>query len=206
MKIKTQLLFAQLPTILIIGLITWFFMFSLNTLRDKAEVILVQNFKTISTVETLRKYLEEINNLYLDERTIGNDTSLKFNILKAKIEQQFLVLEGTIQNKERKELIQQVENSWKIFQSHIVPLSLPEKQKSYGDITDGLKAMMSSTLNSIAQTKENFSSFIESLIFFILIAATLSMILGVYLSWFFAGLFLSPLRTMTETMRQIGTE
>lgn len=206
MKIKTQLLFAQLPTILIIGLITWFFMFSLNTLQDKAEVILVQNFKTISAVETLRKYLEEVNSLHLDERPVRGEASLKFNALKGKIEQQLLVLEETTKNKEGKELTQHVEKSWKIFQSHISPLSLPEKQKSYGDLTGGLKAMMSSTLNSIAQTKENFSSFIESLIFFILIAATLSIILGVYLSWFFAGLFLSPLRTMAETMRQIGTE
>ncbi|MDZ4323132.1 MAG: hypothetical protein U1A05_03495, partial [Alphaproteobacteria bacterium] len=65
MKIRTQLFFAQLPTLFIIGFIAWFFIFFMLALRDRADIILVQNFKTISSMNTIHKYLEELNELYI---------------------------------------------------------------------------------------------------------------------------------------------
>ena len=102
MKIKTQLFLAQLPTLLIIGFITWLFIFFMLALRDKADIILVQNFKTISSIDTIHKYLEELNELYIENPQIILSEPEKLKSLKTKIDQQLLIQEKNIKNEEEK--------------------------------------------------------------------------------------------------------
>jgi signal transduction histidine kinase len=209
MKIRTQLFFAQLPILLIIGFITWFFIFFMTALRDKADIILVQNFKTISSMDTIHKYLEELNELYIKNPQFISNEPKKFKSLKTKIDQQLLIQEKNIKNEEEKKLTNKLEENWKTYQ---IQISSPSsnltsgEQKKYQEIKETLDAIDILNLEGLSQTKENFTSFISYFIIFILVAATVSLLFGLYLSWFFSGLFLKPLSTMRKTMRQIGTE
>lgn len=209
MKIKTQLFFAQLPTLFIIGFITWFFIFFLIALRDRADIILVQNFKTISSMNAIHKDLEELNELYVKNPQIILDEPEKFNTLKTKINLQLFVQENNVKNEEEKKLTNMLEESWKAYQLQISSLSnnLPSvEQKKYQKIKEVIDAINTLNLENLNQTKENFTSFISYFTIFILAAATVSLLFGLYFSWFFSGLFLKPLSTMRDTMRQIGTE
>ncbi|MDI9634615.1 ATP-binding protein [Geitlerinema splendidum] len=209
MKIKTQLFFAQLPTLLIIGFITWLFIFFILALRDKADIILVQNFKTISSIDTIHKYLEELNELYIENPQIILSEPEKLKSLKTKIDQQLLIQEKNIKNEEEKKLTNKLEENWKAYQLQISsssPTLTSTKQEKYKEIKEILDVIDTLNLESLSQTRENFTSFISYFITFILIATSISLLFGLYLSWFFSGLFLKPFSTMRETMRQIGTE
>ena len=209
MKIKTQLFFAQLPTLLIIGFITWLFIFFMLALRDKADDILVQNFKTISSMDAIHKYLEELNELYIKNPQIILSEPEKFNSLKAKVDQQLLIQNENVKSEEEKKLTDRLEESWKAYQLQISSPShsfTSVEQKSYKEIKETLGAIDTLNLESLDKAKKDFTSFISHFIIFILIAASITLLFGLYLSWFFSGLFLKPLSTMRETMRQIGTE
>ncbi|MBX9621306.1 MAG: hypothetical protein K2X28_04670 [Alphaproteobacteria bacterium] len=209
MKIKTQLFFAQLPTLFIIGFITWFFIFFMLALRDRADIILVQNFKTISSIDNIHKYIEELNELYIKNPQFIFNEPKKFNILKTKIDQQLLIQEKNVKNEEEKKLTNKLEESWKTYLLQISspsPILTSSEQEKYKEIKKNLDAIDTLNLESLSQTKENFTSFISYFITFILVATIISLLFGLYLSWFFSGLFLKPLSTMRETMRQIGTE
>lgn len=209
MKIRTQLFFAQLPTLLIIGFITWFFIFFMLALRDKADIILVQNFKTISSMNDIHKYLEELNELYIKNPQFISKEPKKFNSLKSKIDQQLFIQDKNIKNDEEKKLTKKLEESWKIYQIQVSSPSnnlLSGEQKKYQEVKETIDAINTLNLEGLSQTKENFTLFISYFVIFILGAATVSLLFGLYLSWFFSGLFLKPLSTMRDTMRQMGTE
>ncbi|MBL8675852.1 MAG: hypothetical protein JNJ47_00245 [Alphaproteobacteria bacterium] len=209
MKIKTQLFFTQLPTLLIIGFITWLFIFFMLALRDRADVILVQNLKTISSMDAIHRYLEDLNELYIKNPQIILSEPEKFNSLKTRIDQQLLIQEKNLKSEEEKKLTNKLEESWKAYQLQISSSShtlTSIEQGKYKEIKDTLETIDNLNLENLNKTKEKFTSFISYFIIFILVSTSIGLLFGFYLSWFFSGLFLKPLSTMRETMRQIGTE
>ncbi len=208
MKMRSQILLAQLPTAIIIFLITFFFILFLNSIKEKSEDILVGNFKSILTMQNMSKSLEELNELYIHSQSNLSQTLQKRKLLEDMIEQQLLIQDKNIKDSQEKELTRDLHKKWEIYKQKISRLggSLFKGEASYKEIKNLTEEIVSLNHDGLIRTKEDLSQFISSILIFITFGSIISLIFGFYMSWFFTGLFLSPLNQMTEMMRQMGKE
>ena len=115
MKIKTQLLFTQLPNLLIIGLIAWSFIAFINSIKEQADLILVKNYKSISHMINLNKHLEDLNDLYIKNPTIMSERPSEINPLKIQVDQQLLLQKEDLKSSREKELTETLHQSWQKY-------------------------------------------------------------------------------------------
>lgn len=209
MKMRTQILFAQLPTALIICLITTFFIFITSLIKEKADVILVHNFKSIIAMQKIDKYLEDLNNLYTSHPQVTPELTSKINFLENMIERQLIVQEANFKEMGEKEVTKTLQAQWEEYKNTIHSsslTSLAQANKLYKEIKTTTDDITGLNQDGLIRTKVNLSTFIANFLFFITFGSIVSLIFGFYMSWFFTGLFLSPLNTMTEIMSQAGRE
>ncbi|HCC25170.1 MAG TPA: hypothetical protein DEP85_06665 [Holosporales bacterium] len=209
MKIKTQLLFTQLPNLLIIGLIAWSFIAFINSIKEQADLILVKNYKSISHMINLNKHLEDLNDLYIKNPTIMSERPSEINPLKIQVDQQLLLQKEDLKSSREKELTETLHQSW---QKYLKTISLPfpspifQGEKVYKELKSNTNAIIQLNLDRVIATKEKLSKFITQVIIFILVSSGTAIIFSLFLFWFFSGLFLDPLNTLAEMIRKIGEE
>ncbi|OJW52712.1 MAG: hypothetical protein BGO67_09640 [Alphaproteobacteria bacterium 41-28] len=209
MKMRSQILFAQLPTVIIISLITIFFIVILSSIKEKSESILVNNFKSILAMQTISKSIEDINDFYINNPQHDQSPSEKVKLLESTIERQLLAQDKNIKEPGEKELTKALHEKWDTYKHKIQSHSLDPYQKDgnlYKEIKQLTQDVMGLNQDGLLRTKENLSVFISNYLIFITFGSILSIIFGFSLSWFFTGIFLSPLSKMTEIMSQVGKE
>ncbi len=214
MKMRSQILFAQAPTAIIIFLITLFFIYILTEIGKKSEAILVDNFKSLLAMENFNESLEEFNRIIINNPQKIQTDPLHVGVLKNKIEQQLLIQEANIKEPEEKELTQELHQKWEKYKEKSQFMNLNENDVSqlsgidqlYKDIKQLTSHVIELNQDSLIHKKDAFSNFISNILFFITFASISSLIFGFFMSWIFTGLFLSPLDKMTEIISQIGKD
>jgi len=209
MKMRSQILFAQLPTAIIISLITIFFIAILSSIKEKSEYILVNNFKSILAMQTINKSIEDINDFYRNNPQQVQSPSEKVKLLESTIERQLLAQDKNIKEPGEKELTKTLHEKWNAYKHKIQSSTLNPHQKDgnlYKEIKQLTQDIMGLNQDGLLRTKENLSVFISNYLIFITFGSVLSILFGFSLSWFFTGIFLSPLNKMTEIMSQVGKE
>ncbi|MBS0272125.1 MAG: PAS domain-containing protein [Proteobacteria bacterium] len=207
MKMRTQILFAQLPTAIIICLITTFFILITSLIKEKADVILTQNFKSIIAMQKIDRYLEDLNNLYASQAQVTPELASKTNFLENMIERHLVSQEENIKETGEKEETRVLQTQWEEYKKTIhSPLSPSPSNKLYNEIKATTDTITRLNQDGLIRTKENLSTFISNFLFFITFGSIVSLVFGFSMSWFFTGLFLNPLNAMAEIMSQAGRE
>jgi len=214
MKIRSQIIFAQVPTAIIISLITLFFIYILTEIEKKSEAILVDNFKSILAMQNFNESFEELNNIVINNPEELQEDQLNVRTIKNKIEQQILIQEANIKEPEEKELSQELFQKWEKYKekSHFRSLNetntaqFSEINLLYKDIKKLTSDIIELNQDALVHKKDAFSNFISNFLFFITFGSITSLIFGFFMSWIFTGLFLSPLDKMTEIISQLGKD
>ncbi|MBY0293381.1 MAG: PAS domain-containing protein [Alphaproteobacteria bacterium] len=208
MKIRSQILIAQLPTAFIISLITLFFIFLVFSIKHKSESILIDNFKSIIAMERINESLEKLTDFYLKESLLPPPDILKVKLWERTIEQQLMIQDRNIQESEERELTNTLHEKWETYKKVVLsfPINTPYLKNIYNGIRSLTKNIIDLNQDDLILTKDNLSQFISDFLRFIIFGSIVSLIFGFFMSWFFTGIFLSPLKTMAETMRQVGKE
>lgn len=208
MKIRSQILIAQLPTAFIVSLITIFFIFLIVSIKHKSESILIDNFKSIIAMERINESLEKLTEFYLKESLLPPPDIQKVKLWERTIEQQLMVQDRNNMETEERELTNTLHEKWGTYQkvALLSPINIPYLKKTYNEIKVLTKSIIDLNQDELIHTKDNLSIFISDFLRFITFGSIVSLIFGFSMSWFFTGIFLSPLNTMTEIMRQVGKE
>jgi len=203
MKIRSQILFAQVPTAIIIFLITFLFIFVLTVINHKAESILVDNFKSILSMERLNEAAEELNSYILHHPQRSED---EIKILENKIEQELIYQEKATQGLgEEEELTLALRKKWELYKESIPSLEQNKNsEKIYKEIKKTTANIIGLNQDSIIRKKDDLSNFIIDYRLFISFSSLVGLIFGFFMSWIFTGLFLVPLNKMTEIVSQFG--
>lgn len=208
MKMRTQILFAQMPTALIICIITFFFIYMVNIIKEKSDIILVDNFKSIVVMQKINKSLEELNELSAN-RSEDPQVSSKMAQLETMIERQLIIQEENVKESGEKETTTTLHTQWEEYKKklHALSSSSPlQLNKLYKEIKATTEDIVGLNQDGLIRTKINLTTFIYNFLLFITFGSILSLVLGFYMSWFFTGLFLSPLSAMIKIMKQAGRE
>lgn len=209
MKMRSQILVAQLPTAIIISLIAIFFIGILNSIKEKSEYILVNNFKSIIAMQAINKSLEDIHDFYTNNPQYAQSPPEKVKLLENMVERQLLIQDKNIKEPREKELTLALHKKWKAYKQQIQPPSLntlKKDNKLYKEIKQLTEGIMGLNEDGLLRTKESLSIFISDYLIFITFGSIISLIFGFSASWFFTGLFLTPLNKMAEIMSQVGKE
>src|ERR1700689_1787997 len=129
MKMRSQIFFAQLPTAIIISLITLFFIATLSSIKEKSEYILVNNFKSILAMQTINKSIEDINDFYRNNPQNVHPPSEKVKLLESTIERQLLAQDKNIKEPGEKELTKALHEKWDTYKHQILSSTLNPHQK-----------------------------------------------------------------------------
>jgi signal transduction histidine kinase len=213
MKIRSQIILAQLPTAAIISLITFFFIFILVELKNKSEAILVDNFKSVLAMQSLNESLEDLNNLKTKNNALTDENKLKIKNIENKIEQQLLIQDVNSKELGEKKLTQALHQKWRTYKEHNITtdhtLSLRDIDsinKLYKDVKKLSFEIIMLNQDALIRKKDDFSKFISNFLFFITFGSIISLIFGFFTSWFFTGLFLNPLDKMADIMSRVGRD
>lgn len=209
MKMRTQLLLAQLPIGIIILTLAAFFLFFLRATQEKAEIILDDNLQSIFAMQNIQKSLDELNKLYTLQPQIAIEDPSKMQALENLIEEQLLIQEKNTNGAVEKELTTSLQNKWQDYVKaiHTKAFSLQSEEGGlYNDIKKLTSDIADWNEDQLIHIKSNLTTFISSVLFYITLGVILSLTFGFYLSWFLTGLFLSPLNKLGEIIRQMGLE
>lgn len=203
MKIRSQIIFAQLPTAILMVLITFFFVFSLTAIQYKSESILTDNFKKIISMQKLNDSLEDLNN-YIVRKAQGFDETLKK--MEIKISQEIVVQEKTIRGPgEEENLIKKLRTAWEAYRESIRSFAPSETiEKNYEELRHLTNNILSLNQDSIIRKKDDLSNFIFDYRLILSVYVIFSLVFGFSMSWIFTGLILTPLNKMTELVSQFG--
>lgn len=203
MKIRSQMIIAQIPIALIIVFMTGFFIFTLTAMEYRAESILVDNFKSIISMQRLNDAVEELNSYNLYHPGAFNPEIKK---LENKIEQEVLFQEQSVnQSGEEKTLSAALRKKWEAYKASLQSPSADQSpEKPYKDLKSITSNIINLNQDALVRKKNDLSNFILDYRLFISTASIISLIFGFYMSWIFTGLFLSPLNKMTELVSQFG--
>ncbi|MBY0501512.1 MAG: HAMP domain-containing protein [Alphaproteobacteria bacterium] len=213
MRIRSQIILAQLPTAIIISLVTFFFIFILVQLEKKSEAILVDNFKSVLAMQSLNESLEELNGLKVKNESSIEGKKLKIKNIENKIEQQLFIQDANTKELGEKELTQALHEKWKTYKEHnlttdhiLSPVDIDNINKLYKEVKKLSFEIIMLNQDALVQKKGDFSKFISNFLFFITFGSIMSLIFGFFTSWFFTGLFLSPLDKMADIMSRVGRD
>lgn len=194
---------AQLPTALMIIFIAGFFIFTLTAMEDKADSILVDNFKSILSLQKLNEAVEELNTHTIYHPGSFYSESKK---LENQIEQEVLFQEKSVTHPgEEKNLVYSLRKKWEAYKVSLQHLSADQDpEKTYKELKAVSSTIITLNQDALIRKKDDLSNFILDYRLFISTASIVSLIFGLYMSWFFTGVFLSPLNKMTEIVSQFG--
>jgi len=207
MKMRSQIVLAQLPTAMIISLIVFFFISILYSIKLQSDDILINNFKSILSMQSINKTLEELNEV--PTKNLQSDLS-KRKILESKIEQQLVIQDKNIKEPGEKELTTTLHEKWEAYKKQIHATNTiknnPQIDLLYKEIKHVTSDITGLNQDGLIRKKDKLSQFISNFLLFIMFGSAISLIFGFFMSWFFTGLFLSPLDKMTEILSQVGRE
>lgn len=209
MKMRTQILLAQIPTVIIICTLTFFFISFLGSIQEKSEVILVNNFKSIVAMQNINKHLEDLNDIFTRPEQSNPETSSKIKSLEVLIEEQMLIQDKNIKDSTERDLTKILHEKWQTYKEMLRNGVLNPQNadhNTYKEIKRLTEDVMGLNKDELIRTKDNLSTLISNFLLYITFGSILSLTFGFYMSWFFTGLFLSPLNKMTEMMREMGKE
>lgn len=203
MKLRSQIMLAQLPTAIIIIFITAFFVFTLTAIEKDSESILVDNFKSILSMQRLNESVEELNSYIVSHQKIFDD---KIKKLESKIEQDLLSQEKLNTGPgEENNLTRSLRKKWEVYKGNISSLSSDTAlESSYKELKHISSNIIGLNQDDILRKKNELSNFIIDYRLFISTSSLISLIFGFFMSWICIGLFLSPLNNLIETVSQFG--
>lgn len=203
MKIRSQIILAQAPIGIIIIIITFLFIFALNSINYKADSILVDNFKNILSMQKLTDAVEELNSYVIDNPHVFDEQMKK---IEMKVIQEIVTQEKLSQTpNEEMELTQALRKQWETYKENIHSLQKnPESEKNYKQLKRISADIISLNQDALVRKKNELSEFIINYRLFISFFAIVSLIFGFFMSWVVTELFLSPLNKMTEIVSQFG--
>lgn len=203
MKLRSQIILAQVPTAFTVFLITIFFILALTAIEYKAEYILVDNIKNIISMQKFNEAAEELNSYIIQHPKTSDDEIKK---LEGKIERE-LIIEDKEMNEpaEAEELAHDLGKKWEAYKESIHSLSSDKTtEKQYKEMKQITTAIIGLNQDALIRKKESLSNFIIEYRLFIALSSFISLIFGFSMSWIFTGLFLSPLNKMIEIVSQFG--
>jgi len=203
MKIRSQVILAQVPIMMIILFITLFFILSLTAIKSQTESILVDNFKSILFMQKIKDSAESLNNYLLrNPKTVDNE----IKNLENKIEQNLIFQEKSeMETAEEEELTKSLRKKWEVYKRSIQPLSLnKEAENLYQDLKQITTSIIGLNQDALIRKKDTLSRFLMDLRLFISFSSLVCLLLGFFMSWILTGLILSPLNKMTEIVSQFG--
>lgn len=203
MKLRSQIILAQAPTVFTIFLVTFFFILALTNIEHESDAILEDNVKCIVTMEGLKESLESLNNYVVNHPDASNDEVKK---LENKVEEELILKEKLpLVLEEEKKLMKSLRQQWEAYRIGrrlLFPGNKIERRyKILRKITDEIIGL---NQDELIRRKNNLANFITEYRFFISISAIISLIFSYFMSWIFIGLVLSPLNKMIEIVSQFG--
>ncbi len=209
MKLRSQIVFAQLPSVIVISLIAILFVITLITIQNKSSTILVDDLKSILAMQRFTESLEELENISIKSIRSGSLNLSQKKELENKISQQLIIQEeNKADERDKENLTQPLKESWDKYKILIsIPSSTEEDiEQSYKEIKIIVKNIIDLHLDELVRKKTILSSFISSLLLFVSLGPIFILVFSFFASWFLTGLLLNPLNKMAEIMRQVGTE
>ena len=203
MKIRSQIILAQVPTAIIIIIIAFFFIFSLTAIQYKADFIFVDNFRSVLSIQKFSDTAEDLNNYVIRHPQAIDDTIKKMEI---KVSQELIAQEKNVmESREEEELTKRLRKVWGTYKKSIDSLAPSDViDQQYKDLKHLAEGILELNQDAILRKKDELSNFITEYRSFISIAALGSLLFGFILSWVLTGLVLTPLKKMTEIVRQFG--
>ena len=159
MKIRSQIIFAQAPTALIILFVTIFFIIALTSIEYRAESILVDNFKSILSIQKLNDSAEELNSYILQHPNTINGEIKK---LENQIEQELFSQEkAIIEPGEEKELTKSLRDKWEFYKESIHSLSQDKgTEKTYKELKQITTNIIGLNQDALIRKKDDLLNFI----------------------------------------------
>lgn len=203
MKIRSQIILAQVPTALIILFITFFFIFLLTVIHYKADFILVDNFTSVHSIQKFSDSAEDLNNYVIQHPNVIDETTKKMEI---KVSQDLIMHEKNLmESNEEAELAKNLRIAWELYKKSLDSFApsevIDQKYKALKFFAD---AILDFNQDAVIRKKDELSNFIIEYRSFVTIASLLSLLFGFILSWMLTGLALTPLKKMTDIVRQFG--
>ncbi len=209
MKLRSQIVVAQLPSVLIIVLITIFFVFALMSIEKKSEAILLDNFKSILAMQRFQVALEELHTINVDSLT-GDEKDIKTSKeLDVKIAKQLITLEEIPEKQpEQENVTSTLRQNWEAYKEvGNNPLIIKQELDSaHAQLKESIRRIIDYNLDELMRKKSNLSIFIYNMLVFVALGPALILIFSFFASWYLTGLLLNPLDKMAAVMREIGVE
>jgi signal transduction histidine kinase/HAMP domain-containing protein len=209
MKLRSQIVVAQLPSVLIIVLITIFFVFALMSIEKKSEAILLDNFKSILAMQRFQVALEELHTINVDSLT-GDEKDIKTSKeLDVKIAKQLITLEEIPEKQpEQENVTSTLRQNWEAYKEvGNNPLIIKQElDRAHAQLKESIRRIIDYNLDELMRKKSNLSIFIYNMLVFVALGPALILIFSFFASWYLTGLLLNPLDKMAAVMREIGVE
>jgi hypothetical protein len=199
---RSQILLAQVPAALIILFITALFIASLTLILRKSESTLTENFKIMLSIKKLSDSIEDLNGRM---QRHPQEFDGKTKKLENKISRELMTQEQLAQTSSEKQLIQNLKKAWTAYKHTIhTTSSLDLIDNQYAVVKKMTHVILDLNQDALIQKNNALSDFIINYRFLISAVSIISLLFGFFMSWVFTGLFLTPLKKMTETVSQFG--
>ncbi len=213
MKMRSNILLAQLPIAGIIILITIFFASILASIQKQTDQILVDNFKSIRAMHAFEKSLEKLNEFAKDKKSYNEEDIKEIKVLENTIEKQIIVQIKNTKTEGEKYLTEELHKKWGFYRSKIDGryqnlsyLSSVSLEPFYQEVRQLSSEIAGLNQDEILRNKNKLNEFIFNNIYLIIFMSIGALSMGLFLSWSYVGFALSPLAILTESMSQVGKE
>lgn len=210
MRLGNKIILAQAPIGVILVLIMLIFIIAINTIGNRAQKILANNFASIIAVQKMKESLEGIHSLILSKS--GLPSIKKFEIQ----------LDGQLNRKARNiaepgeaETLRELQGQWRQYKKEVQELLNSSKNKDSKNISISLekefkrlKNLMNRIINLnqdvMIEKNKSVASFVTKTAVFILTLSSITFLLGVLGSWSLTRKLLRPLNELKDLVRRIG--
>ncbi len=220
MKLQQKVILAQLPLGLIIGIIGFLFVFTIGHIGTNTNDILVSNYKSIVALQKMRQSLDGFDNTVwkLSNRQYNSKGQILYVIdnYTKEFETQLNVQKSNIVIDGELESTVTLENKWIDYKNALdefvkITLSNPYNSSSYATeyrikytlLRDSIHNLTDLNQDDIYYRSEGVSEMIRSVSKVMIVFAIAAFLIGVLISGLLTSKIMSPLRGLTDLVRQI---
>lgn len=209
MKLRTQIFLSQLPIIIVSLCLMVLFLLFLYAVQNRIKTLFDEDLDSILAIQRMTRNLDQLNGYLSFHPKSGIEKSPKIAKFESQIEEQLLIQEKSVKGDIEGNLTKELTNKWQTYLKAIrsEPYSPNSKNQAlYREIKNLASDLTGWNEDELVRLKEDLTITASHVTYYITIGIILSLILGIYFSWYLAGEFLRPLNKLAKTIRQMGLE
>ncbi len=209
MKLRTQIFLSHMPIIGVVFCIVVLFIFILRAVQEKVETIFDNDLNSILAMQRINKNFDQLNShLKLNPQSALQHAPAVSN-LENLIEEQLLIQEKNVKGTVERDLTEVLQKKWQNYLKaiHSKPFSPQSKSQTlFTEINKITNDIIGWNEDELVRLKGKLANHSSNVAFYITLGIILSLALGLYFSWYLAGVFLRPLGKLAATIKQMGLE